>query len=1391
MRFDRTTLTPPPPPHKKNKQTMPKPVTGAASASASAASVGEDSMMAEARQIIAAHDRSEMGEAKQQRSAGAHGKAGNGGPGNKMKKPQAARRPPNAKPEAGMDDNDAAAKNDTGTARSTDLDQHLQVNAQRNKNSTKKGSPASTASSAAQTARVRNQRQANNTNTNKTRNSSSKNRNRNRIVVDTSGSDAVKAQAAAAAAAAASASPKSARTDRAVNMVGRVDTADTSPSNTNGAAHFNDSGEYSGDHSAATLSTGNKSQRRVQQQQNSPPLAPTTTTSQALAAISEAVQLDQQSQGGTGIHNSGGGKVMDRQSSTTTGMTALVSVGDDDNGVLGPARNGVVRGEGTNRSEAGDCGGDDVDDDMSARTGATGATNDDFMRKFVSKPSIDEDDMMSRRSVQSAPSVSATVMMNAIDPTRRESQDDDDDDDYDDDSTLNGTLNQDDDGDDDASSATGLIQAASKDSNSNMRRRSPPQTSPDVPPTSKTIRTNKAWNHAKANPNKKNVAVVGEPSPADASIDRSMAQRSTATDAALNGEELSGRTYVTDSTESVKEASIAATATASSRTSPTKHTSPKVASQLSVQSARSPLSSPDSQQSQRQMGSAKATSPHSIQSAQSPLSSPDSQRSQRQVAANPSADSHDPSIGAVSTLSALSAGAQSVRSSQSQRSIKQSHSTRSGQSKVPEIDLNADDGSKMTTDTRQLNDKLQSSVDKERKSSRKLENIVGVLGEDDPLSQAIRKVEDGDSTRSGVAAATASASSQRAGSPRKSAESSRSQLSNSSSASNRASASDVIAAIASSVDDLNGSSNGASASDIVAAIASSAEDLDVRTSPSGSLRHGTRLSSNQSVGDGPLRGSGNRSVASVAARTTASAASRRSEARTATTVPPTLSPTMSAPYSFSNKDIIQDNIENGGHSGKANDGARTVDNEPKPMYRGERTFVQRNRKALLLGFGLVAIVAAIAGIAVAASSKRSSTSSASDADSFMGTPSPTPFLTLESVLSTWSPDDGVAMKALPFSPQGIAYAWIKADLETLGYDPNDLSGYDNSVAAFEPRRMADRVKTRYALSVLNYTFWGGSGAGVASDTFDAWSHENDECNFARVFCEYDGEGFGDGLVRVLDLDEADIPEGSVLPGEVTMLNDLNALVFTSTRLGGKIPDVFSPMQDLRILDLDDCVFTGTVPESIGTLLNLEELRLNDNILEGPLPDLFWNLKFLRVLELQKNLFTGTISQSIWSLGPSLEDLRIGDNELTGTLSTQIGNLRNLERFWAYSNQLTGKIPTQFGQLSLLNDLAMDDNRFVGAIPKQLASCPLTELWLNTNRLSSSIPAALGEIFGLENLYLDENLLTGTVSSESAMCIGEKSFLFFLSLTRFSAAHSIFHQILPTGSFPAGQFIQLH
>jgi len=430
---------------------------------------------------------------------------------------------------------------------------------------------------------------------------------------------------------------------------------------------------------------------------------------------------------------------------------------------------------------------------------------------------------------------------------------------------------------------------------------------------------------------------------------------------------------------------------------------------------------------------------------------------------------------------------------------------------------------------------------------------------------------------------------------------------------------------------------------------------------------------------------------------------------------------------------------------------KPIDHESKPTRQDEESFFKRNRKSLLVGFGFLAVIGAIAGIAIAASAKKNTgdagTASTKGTDMFEGTPAPTPFITLDSMLSMWSPDGGEAMKTLPFSPQGMAYTWIKTDIQSLGYDPNDLSEYDGTSSVYEPRRMADRVRTRYALSVLNYTFWGGgSTGGVSTDTSDEWSHDNDECNWARLSCGDETEDVSDGIVKILDLEEAEIPEGSVLPGEVAMLNSLRALVLTTTRVGGSIPDVFGPMKELRELDLDDCVFTGFVPSSIGALQNLEELRLNDNILEGPLPDLFWNLNNLRVLELQKNLFTGTISESIWSL-ESIEDLRVGDNELTGSLSTQIGNLKKLERFWAYTNQLTGRIPTQMGQLTFLRDLSMDDNRLVGTIPKQLAALPLQELWLNLNKLSSSIPTEFGEMLGLENLYLDENVLTGFIPSQ--------------------------------------------
>ena len=88
------------------------------------------------------------------------------------------------------------------------------------------------------------------------------------------------------------------------------------------------------------------------------------------------------------------------------------------------------------------------------------------------------------------------------------------------------------------------------------------------------------------------------------------------------------------------------------------------------------------------------------------------------------------------------------------------------------------------------------------------------------------------------------------------------------------------------------------------------------------------------------------------------------------------------------------------------------------------------------------------------------------------------------------------------------------------------------------------------------------------------------------------------------------------------------------------------------------------------------------------------------------------------VGECVTVLSLGDNQLSGKMPAELGNLLSLERLRLNSNQLSGEIPAALG--SLLN---------------------LQRLDLANNQLSGEIPAALGKI---PNLSLDGNQLSGRI-----------------------------------------------
>jgi Leucine-rich repeat (LRR) protein len=103
------------------------------------------------------------------------------------------------------------------------------------------------------------------------------------------------------------------------------------------------------------------------------------------------------------------------------------------------------------------------------------------------------------------------------------------------------------------------------------------------------------------------------------------------------------------------------------------------------------------------------------------------------------------------------------------------------------------------------------------------------------------------------------------------------------------------------------------------------------------------------------------------------------------------------------------------------------------------------------------------------------------------------------------------------------------------------------------------------------------------------------------------------------------------------------------------------------------------------------------------------------------------------------------NNLTGPLSSTIGNLSGLNNLSLYGNQISGPLPASIAGLSGISTIDLDDNQISGTIPAALGSLPyLTELYLNDNQLTGSIPATLGVSENLNILHLSNNQLTGTI-----------------------------------------------
>ena len=156
------------------------------------------------------------------------------------------------------------------------------------------------------------------------------------------------------------------------------------------------------------------------------------------------------------------------------------------------------------------------------------------------------------------------------------------------------------------------------------------------------------------------------------------------------------------------------------------------------------------------------------------------------------------------------------------------------------------------------------------------------------------------------------------------------------------------------------------------------------------------------------------------------------------------------------------------------------------------------------------------------------------------------------------------------------------------------------------------------------------------------------------------------------------------------------------------------------------------------------LQLDENNLSGSIQPELGNLSKLEILSLNMQELRGPIPAALGSLS-NLTRLYLGNNELSGAIPPELGNLFKLETLYLNGNQLSGPIPPALGSLSNLTRLYLGNNYLSGTIPPELGNLSkLTELWLYRNALSGTIPPELGNLSKLEYLRLRINQLSGAI-----------------------------------------------
>ncbi|PWA64223.1 leucine-rich repeat protein [Artemisia annua] len=313
------------------------------------------------------------------------------------------------------------------------------------------------------------------------------------------------------------------------------------------------------------------------------------------------------------------------------------------------------------------------------------------------------------------------------------------------------------------------------------------------------------------------------------------------------------------------------------------------------------------------------------------------------------------------------------------------------------------------------------------------------------------------------------------------------------------------------------------------------------------------------------------------------------------------------------------------------------------------------------------------------------------------------------------------------------------NLELLQLRNNELSGV-------LPPSISNCSKLRY-LEIANNNFSGKL-------TID-FSKLRDISIIRLQYNNFHGRGEADDMrfidslkncTRLVDLALQNCNLTGVLPVSIGNLsNQLSSLYLDDNQLFGSLPSSIGSLVGLTILRLGANRFKGKIPTTVGKLQKLQHLSLHSNHFSGRIPDAIGNLSLLNVVYLYSNKLEGHIPSSLGNC-KNLNGLHLRYNRLSGKIPKQLLQLPSLTYFLDIShNSLSGSISSEIKDLKTLSYLDLSHNNLSGTITSSLGECiSLTELYLEGNIFEGIIPSSLSSLRGLEALDISQNNLTGKI-----------------------------------------------